>query len=526
MPPGVPRAAIGAGRGYPGPVTISPPRPPGTRARPEGEEAATQALPQRGLDVPPPRRRREPDPASVPVAIPVGPRGPSRRDVPHGRDVPPPPPPAAEGGAAAYRQPRQRPNYALRRVIALAVVALALFLIVSLVTATVRFVGGLFDGQDAPRTAAKTAPTIDPQVKALTPEVAAPTPSPDAEQGAAAASGETTLVKTMRLASDKMTPKSIVAGPSGLLFAQNMMYRHSMSVFTPDGALVKTIPDRVDLAKFGIAGHPGVSKGAPVEMAFSPDGKHAWVSNYSMYGAGFGPEGLDSCRRGDGTDTSYLYRVDTATFAIDKVTAVGAVPKYVAATPDGKQVLVSNWCGWDLSIVDAAKATESAKVVLPGAYPRGIAVSPDSKTAYVALMGSDKIVAVDLAARTVSDFARPGGGPRHIVISPDGKYLYVSNNRSGDVVKLDRASGQVLAKAVTGSEPRSVAISTDGQAIYVVNYGSGSMSKVRTSDMTVLQTVPTDASPIGITYEPTKKQVWVACYGGSVLVFDDSKLKG
>ncbi|MEI2778663.1 MAG: hypothetical protein V9G19_22390 [Tetrasphaera sp.] len=52
------------------------------------------------------------------------------------------------------------------------------------------------------------------------------------------------------------------------------------------------------------------------------------------------------------------------------------------------------------------------------------------------------------------------------------------------------------------------------------------MSKVRTSDMTVMQTVPTDASPIGITYAPTRKQVWVACYGGSVIVFDDAKLKG
>ncbi len=457
----------------------------------------------------------------MPVAIPVGPR---REDPPVGADHVPPPP-ARPGGAAAYRQPRPRPNYALRRALALALLVVALVLIVSLVMAAVRVVGGLFGGDDAAPTTAPPA-TIAPQVTALTPEVAAPTPSPDAKQGAAAASGETTMVKTMRLASDRMTPKSIVAGPNGLLFAQNMMYRHSVTVFTPDGALVKTIPDSVDLAKYGIEGHAGVSKGAPVEVAFSPDGKRVWVSNYSMYGAGFGPEGLDSCRRGDGTDTSYLYQINTATFAIDKVAAVGAVPKYVAATPDGTQVIVSNWCGWDLSIVNAATATETAKVALPGAYPRGIVVSPDSKTAYVALMGSDKIVTVDLATRAVTEFAQPGGGPRHIVISPDGKFLYVSNNRSGDVVKIDRATGAVVGTAVTGSEPRSVAISSDGQAIYVVNYGSGSMSKVRTSDMTVMQTVPTDASPIGITYEPTKKQVWVACYGGSVLVFDDAKLKG
>ncbi len=56
-----------------------------------------------------------------------------------------------------------------------------------------------------------------------------------------------------------------------------------------------TIPDTVDLSQFGIAGHPGVTHGAPVEAAFTPDAKYAYVSNYSMYGAGQGPEGSDTC---------------------------------------------------------------------------------------------------------------------------------------------------------------------------------------------------------------------------------------
>ncbi len=437
------------------------------------------------------------------------------------------------GGPAGRRPPGPRPNYTLRRIVALLILVALLALTWVVVNGLVGLVGGLFSGSGTSTGARTTTPgasatAVAPLAPAAgaAPEIPAPTPSPDAPQGAPGASDATTLVRTMRIAAANLSPKSIVAGPAGLLFAQNMMYHHTISVFRADGALQKTIPDSVDLAQFGITGHPGVSKGSPVEVAFTPDGHYAWVSNYSMYGEGFGPEGLDRCTAGDGTSTSYVYRVDTTTLAVDKVVPVGAVPKYVAVTPDGTKVLVSNWCSWTLSVIDTKTNTETTQIALGGKYPRGIVVSPDSTTAYVALMGSGRIVTVDLATKAVNTFAQPGSGPRHLVISPDAKYLYVTNNSSGTVSKIDRATGAVLATVRTASEPRSMTISRDGGAIYVVNYGSASMSKIRTSDMTVLQTVATDASPIGITYEPTKKQVWVACYGGSLIVFDDSKLKG
>ena len=43
------------------------------------------------------------------------------------------------------------------------------------------------------------------------------------------------MVRTMRIAAANLSPKSIVAGPAGLLFAQNMMYHHTISVFRADG---------------------------------------------------------------------------------------------------------------------------------------------------------------------------------------------------------------------------------------------------------------------------------------------------
>jgi YVTN family beta-propeller protein len=327
------------------------------------------------------------------------------------------------------------------------------------------------------------------------------------------------MAQAYRITGD-ISPKSVVASGHGLVIAQNMMYTHSVTAYRATGELAATIPDAVDLAAFGIDGHPGTSRGAPVEAAFTSDGRFAYVSNYSMYGTGFGPEGTDSCTPDSGYDDSFLYRIDTTTMAVDQVIGVGAVPKYVAVAPDDRTILVTNWCTWDLSIVDAASATEVARVPI-GRYPRGIAVSPDSRTAYLAVMGEDVVVAVDLASRAVRSLGSFGDGPRHLVISPDGSALFVSHNGSGTVARIDTATGRQTHRVSTGSQPRSMAISADGTAVYVANYESSTVTKLAAADLSRLDEDPTDHHPIGIAYEPTTRTVWVACYGGSIVVYQD-----
>jgi YVTN family beta-propeller protein len=321
-----------------------------------------------------------------------------------------------------------------------------------------------------------------------------------------------------------ISPKSVDASDTGLVFAQNMMYRHTMTVYDSSGNLVKTIPDTVDMSQFGFSGHPGTTHGAPVEAAFTPDSKYVYVSNYSMYGAGFGPEGSDTCTpasaQAAGDTNSYVYRVDTKTLAIDQVIEVGLVPKFLAVSPDGKWLVVSNWCSYDVSIVNTASATQVARIPV-GAYPRGIAVSVDSSTAYIAIMGGDDVVKIDLASSSkVGDFY-VGSNPRHLVMSPDGRYLYVTLNGPGKAVKVDLSNDQVVASTYTGADERSMAIATDGLSLYVVNYLSDTVTKLRTSDMSVLQTVQTGVHPVGITYDATTGDVWVAVYTGQILVFAD-----
>ena len=316
-----------------------------------------------------------------------------------------------------------------------------------------------------------------------------------------------------------ISPKSVVASPGGLFLAQNMMYRHTITVYDRDYDLVATIPDTINPTEFGIDGPDAEVRGAPVEAAVTPDGRYAYVSNYAMYGPGYDREGADTCRPEDGYDDSTVYRLDLETLAIDQVIPVGSVPKYVAVTPDGSRVLVTNWCSYDLSIIDVATGTEVERVDL-GRYPRGIAVAPDSSTVYIALMGTYDILVLDLEDGTSDRLAGIGRGPRHLVLSPDGATLYATINGEGVVARIDLATQEVVT-TTTGRAPRSMDIAADGRSLYVVNYLGDTVSKVRTSDMTVLQTLDVAEKPIGITYDGGTGQVWVASYSGVITVMDD-----
>lgn len=330
---------------------------------------------------------------------------------------------------------------------------------------------------------------------------------------------ETLTMKKFKQISGDISPKSVVASGHGVVTAQNMMYTHTVTAYDSDGNLIATVPDSVTLTDFGID-KPGTFKGAPVEAAFIPDGKEVYVSNYSMYGPGFS-EGKDKCSPGDGTTTSFLYRISTKTWKIDQVIPAGAVPKYVAVTPDGSKVLATNWCTWDLTIADTKTGQVMNTVKIDGRYPRGIAVTSDSTTAYVAVMGGSDLAKVDIGTGAVSWIRSVGLGPRHVVISPDDRSLYVTLNKAGQVAKVDTATGQVVTRVSTGTQPRSADISTDGTALYVVNYENSNISKIRTSDMKILMKEPSGHHPIGITYDDLTGRVWVANYSGTIDIWDE-----
>ena len=317
-----------------------------------------------------------------------------------------------------------------------------------------------------------------------------------------------------------IAPKSIAHSGNGLFFAQNMMYRHSITVYNRDFDLIATISDKIKGDLLDSRKYAGEYRGAPVEATFSYSGKYAWVTNYLMSGPGFENPGNDSCYGSRNFDISYVYRINTETMKVDQAVAVGSVPKYIEASPDNRWVLVSNWCSGDVSVIDTERGIEAKKIRV-GRYPRGIVVDSASAIAYVAVMGSYDIAAINLGDMSLSWIKGVGRSPRHLALDPSGRYLYASLNAENRIAKIDVSNRSVVRKVQRGDTPRSIVISDNGKFLYVVNYESNTLSKVDCSTMNVVETVHTDHHPIGITYDAQSRQVWVSCYSGTIQVFQD-----
>jgi len=319
------------------------------------------------------------------------------------------------------------------------------------------------------------------------------------------------LVKTI---TGKLSPKSISNNGRNLFFAQNMMYNHTVTVYDSAFNLVSTIDDNVKPAEFGFKKIEGTVNGAPVESVATKDGKYMWVSNYNMSGSGFSNPGCDTCY-GSSYDESFVYKINTRNYKIENIVKVGSVPKFLNITPDQKKLIVSNWSGGNVSIVDLETEKEVKRVYV-GPAPRGIACDTASMYAYVAVMGCNKIVKIDLNTYETTTIASCIRNPRHLCIAKN--YLYASLNGEQSVCRINLLD-MSMKKIVIGKAPRSMVLSSVKNKLFVDCYEDAQIAIVDLADFKVEGILKTNTYPIGICLSNDSKQIWVSCYTGSIQVF-------
>lgn len=344
--------------------------------------------------------------------------------------------------------------------------------------------------------------------------------APDVPEASSTSLEHETTLHQDSLTDTVISPKSVVSSGDGLAIANNMLYQNTVTVYdTETRELVQELPDTVNPGELGAEGYPESVQGAPVEAVWTEDGQYAYVSNYRL--ADMGASADDSCTAGEDIAPSAVYRYSVEEQDWDQFIEVGRVPKFVELTPDGSRLLVTNWCDFDLSVIDTETGEEEFRIPL-NAQPRGIAAMPDNETVYVTAMYADELYRVDLESQQSEVIYDQASFPRHLVLSPDGETLYVTFSRSDLLVAFDTETDEVIRTANTGQEPRTMDISADGSALYIVNYDEDTVSKFDAESFEEIDRVPTGHLPIGVSYDPATASVWVANYSGTIDVFDDS----
>lgn len=277
----------------------------------------------------------------------------------------------------------------------------------------------------------------------------------------------------------------------------------------------------------------------PNSVAFSPDGKTAYVTNNgngtvtpinpatgvagSPITVGGSPSGIAAAPDGDllvvNNSGRQLLEVDPSSGSIVRAIPVGASPQWPAITPDGKTVLVPNAGSRSVTVADIATGAVEATIPV-GATPTDVAIPPGGDRAYVTNESSGSVTPVNLATLQPLPAIPVGAGPIAAAATPDGQSIAVSLNKAGAVVLLNVSSGQVSAPIQIAGSPEDIAISPDGSIAYV-NEKPGWVVPIRLATSAVLPSLPATIFPQGNAISPDGRYLLATEFDtGTVIRYD------
>src|SRR6185312_3636836 len=201
---------------------------------------------------------------------------------------------------------------------------------------------------------------------------------------------------------------------------------------------------------------------AYVGLAWSPDGSH-------FYAGGGKDDNVHVFSRADGrwkeTEKPIALGHKTGLGVADrtetKVEPLEPMVAGLAASPDGKRLLVANHQNDSVSLIDleTRQATEldlrpgkinpAQKGVAGGEYPFGVVFAGDNK-AYVSSLRDREIVVLSLKPTlAVSGRIKMHGQPGKMIVNRAGTLLFAAADNSDSVVIVDTAKDKIAAEIKT-----------------------------------------------------------------------------
>lgn len=264
----------------------------------------------------------------------------------------------------------------------------------------------------------------------------------------------------------------------------------------------------------------------PVEAHFTHNGRYLWVSLHNAEGVVVwdlqgGSSAVKSGEFKEAVVRTYKgkqleQKQSVKLFFME----TGKTPKIISSSPDGHYLFVSNWHSNTVSVIDIAsteplgwKKVKDIRVRIP----RGLAVTPDSSLLYIAEMGAEHIIEIDLKTLKKTRRMHVGLNPRHIILS--GNKLYISLNLDSKLAVLNLSDGTV-EKTDTCVRPRTIIMPKDTGIIFSVCYRGEQLQAFQADDLSLMGSWPSQSHPVGLdVYGPDngKIEAWVANYSSGTL---------
>jgi YVTN family beta-propeller protein len=185
---------------------------------------------------------------------------------------------------------------------------------------------------------------------------------------------------------------------------------------------------------------------------------------------------------------------------------VGNNPKEIAITPNGQFAYVTNYDDDSVSIIQLSSNTVAGSPLTVGSAPYGIAITPNGQFAYVTNSGDGTVSVIQLPSNTIIDPINVGTDLKKIAITPDSTKAYSSFYTSATHFLLDilNLSTKTYAGSISaGDSPYAIAFTPDGAFAYVTNVGNNTVSVINTSTNTPLDiSIPVGVGPYSIAITP------------------------
>lgn len=205
----------------------------------------------------------------------------------------------------------------------------------------------------------------------------------------------------------------------------------------------------------------------------------------------------------------------------------GYQPHEVAISPDGRTAVVTNYGtrerpGNSLTVIDLLRAERVKDISLyEYTMPHGIQFLNRDRV-IVTTEGNRTVVIVNIETDAIEHVFMTEQDVSHMVaVTPDGRRAFVPNIGSGTVTVLDLEQGLVEAHIPTGAGAEGVAIAPDGSEVWVTNRAANTVSIIDAQTLEVIFELPSRDFPIRAAFSPDGQHVLVTnARSGTVTVFD------